>query len=479
MNLNYNVKYVYQNLTAIQKKEIIELWITAKVVEYQEALQRVEQVSTTITFQEKIVGVSTVYLHHLGDRGIYFFFRMFIKEEFRGSNLVRKKVMQTNFQELKKRFSNKAQGIAVELENQKLASLGKNTHYMQKRGYEYFSQSSKDLQLWYVDFKNPKGIFVTKELNIIKVIGIPDDNMAKVLYNDGFFKDFSLFFDGNSSFLENVEYQNAQIKTLYLGGKKQFENLQLDFVPDVVVNMMCDPEIQTKSLKIFENINFQGKVFNHPLNILKTKRDTLSRELPINDDFIIPKTYRIAPKEKQEIVDFVKTKLGNKSFLFRPVVSHGGEGLIKVEDIKKENFQEFIFDGTNEYFITEFIDFKSEDGLYKKARFFVIDGEIVPRHYIISQDWKIHSQSRDDESFTQQEEEFLSNPPKIFFDFCNYLYNYVALDFFGVDCAILPSGKIVLFEANVCMRPYAHHQKEYLKNSHQKVLHSFGKLLWK
>jgi hypothetical protein len=317
--------------------------------------------------------------------------------------------------------------------------------------------------------------------HILKIIGIPDDNRAKVVYNDGFFQKFALFFDGNSSFLENITLQDTHITTLYIGGEKQFETIQLPKNPDVIITMICDPEIQKKALSILNSLDFKAPLLNPPSKIFNTARDTLSQNLPFDERFIIPKTYRVAPKNRSEILSYAQTFFGERAFLFRPVISHGGEGLVRVDDVAQEDFHAFVFNGENEYFITEFFDFHSTDGRYKKARFFVLDGKVYPRHYIISSDWKIHSHSRkelfNEAACKKEEENFLNNPPTLFLEFCSYIYEHLKLDFFGIDCAMLPDGKIVLFEANVCMRPFAKHTDAYLQQIENTLLEKFSSLL--
>ncbi|MBU1927630.1 hypothetical protein KKG77_01380 [bacterium] len=318
-------------------------------------------------------------------------------------------------------------------------------------------------------------------LNILKVLGIPDDNNVKVLYNDGFFKQFSLFFDGNSSFLENVEIPNSSMTTLYLGGEKQTLKVELQTKPDVIVNMICDPEIHKNSLTVFDKLNFKATVLNKPKDIFKTKRDELSQNLSSTEQFVIPKTYRIKPNSKEDILSSANKFFGGKSFLMRSVSSHGGVDLIKIDDYDKVEFSEYALNGEKEYFITEYIDFKSDDNLYRKIRFFVLDGIVLPRHQIVSDSWKIHSNTRlkmmDKKIYMKEEKDFLENVPKVFYDFCTYIYNYLKLDFFGIDCAILPNGQIVLFEANVCMRPFSNHEKEYLQKINSDLMNDFIKFL--
>ncbi|MBU1927631.1 hypothetical protein KKG77_01385 [bacterium] len=163
--LNLEIKFVYEALSPKEKEGVVRMWTNAHVLSAEEAVRRVEQVSVLILFGDEIVGVSTVYLDHLSEKdNAYFFFRMFIKKEYRGSNVLRTKLMQLNFNELKKRYAQQIKGLVFELENKKLAHLGEHTNYMTKRGYIYHGKSSRGLQLWYVRFDEAKGIFKMGEI---------------------------------------------------------------------------------------------------------------------------------------------------------------------------------------------------------------------------------------------------------------------------------------------------------------------------
>jgi hypothetical protein len=159
--LNLDIKFVYKALSLKEKESVVKMWTNAGVVAFEEAITRVEQVSVLILFGDEIVGVSTVYLNNLSAEGnVYFFFRMFIKKEYRGNNALRTKLMQLNYYELKKMYKFQVEGLVLELENKKLAHLGEHTNYMSKRGYTYYGKSPRGLQLWYVRFDEARGIFL-------------------------------------------------------------------------------------------------------------------------------------------------------------------------------------------------------------------------------------------------------------------------------------------------------------------------------
>ncbi len=156
----FSLKFVYKNLSIDEKQNVINLWTNAEVLTQDQAKDRLSEVSLLILENEKIIGVSTVYVNDfISPNNQYFFFRMFIDERSRGSNKLRTQVMQKNYLELKKHFSDQVNGIVIELENEKLSKLGETSNYFVKRGYTYYGKSIRGLQLWYVDFAEPKGIF--------------------------------------------------------------------------------------------------------------------------------------------------------------------------------------------------------------------------------------------------------------------------------------------------------------------------------
>lgn len=158
-----NIEFVYRSLNEDQKNSIINMWLSAGVLDKINAQKRVEEVSCIITDNDTIVGVTTVYPASLSESQLYFFFRMFILESHRGENQIRTRVMLMNYYQLKKRFGKEIKGIALELENRKLSRLGEKTDYMVRRGYTYFGKSQRGLHVWYISFEAPKGIFLKSD----------------------------------------------------------------------------------------------------------------------------------------------------------------------------------------------------------------------------------------------------------------------------------------------------------------------------
>lgn len=153
-------KFVFQKLTEQQKQQIINMWTSERILNKEDAIARVNQVATIAVHKSEIVGVSTIYLNDFTTvNNPYFFLRMFMTKEFRSNRDFRTVSLKLLFKNLKQQYSNHAHGLVIELENQQLARLAAETPYMRRRGFSYFGKSPRGLQLWYVRFDEPRGIF--------------------------------------------------------------------------------------------------------------------------------------------------------------------------------------------------------------------------------------------------------------------------------------------------------------------------------
>jgi len=150
--------------------------------------------------------------------------------------------------------------------------------------------------------------------------------------------------------------------------------------------------------------------------------------------------------------------------LVRPVGTHGGDDFEKIEGSEALAAVLAQRPDTDRYF-TEYIDYRSVDGYFRKYRFIFVNGEILPYHLAIADRWKVHHDSTDmaDHPWMQREEEaFLNNPASVFGPFhyqvLREIRERIGLDYFGVDCALDRSGNLVMFEANASM--LVHDQNE-------------------
>lgn len=156
---NLEFKFVYKNLTNIQREEVVRFWLRESFLPREEAIARAKEVSLLIYLKGDIIGLTTIYPKYYSElESNYFYSRMAISAKHRGSHKLVTKMMVDNFSKLKSNQEDVA-GLMLELENRKFQRLAKKG-YMKKRGYTYLKESERGLALWYVDFKNPTGIFL-------------------------------------------------------------------------------------------------------------------------------------------------------------------------------------------------------------------------------------------------------------------------------------------------------------------------------
>jgi tetratricopeptide (TPR) repeat protein len=193
-------------------------------------------------------------------------------------------------------------------------------------------------------------------------------------------------------------------------------------------------------------------VLNPPASIAATRRDRTASQLELIAGLVVPPTRRVTRAALAARAAETIPLAG--PLLVRPVGSHGGEGLERIERpaelapyLERTRFDDF--------YLTDFCDFRSADGYYRKYRFVFVDRVAFPYHLAIAKQWRVHYWRADmDEApwMKQEEERFLADPDATFGGARRAAIEAIGrrldLDYGGLDCGILPDGDIVLFEAN-------------------------------
>ena len=71
----------------------------------------------------------------------------------------------------------------------------------------------------------------------------------------------------------------------------------------------------------------------------------------------------------------------------RQVGEHGGASLQIVRNAEETAARR---NPREQHYLTEFANFRSRDGLYRKIRFFIIGGEILLRSMVTGKKWNLH-----------------------------------------------------------------------------------------
>lgn len=230
---------------------------------------------------------------------------------------------------------------------------------------------------------------------------------------------------------------------------------------DVVVNLISEVDQAKHILPMAGDvIDRLGKpVINHPKKIMKTDRETTARCLEGVDLCRAPRTIRCNPDSLNEKTAATFFAMNGFAFplLVRVAGSHGGEAFEKLHNADELALFLKLNPGA-EYYVSEFVDYRCDDGYYRKYRFILCAGEIFPYHLAICEDWKVHhfrTQMTAHRWMQDEENTFLENPWRTFSaghkSALRTIQLAFELEFFGVDCSIDRGGNLLIFEVNAAM----------------------------
>lgn len=200
-------------------------------------------------------------------------------------------------------------------------------------------------------------------------------------------------------------------------------------------------------------------VVNPPHKIRLLTRDQVSVLLRAIPGVAMPATARVARGDLLKIAQdgLALTAVldeGRFPVIIRPIASHGGKHLAKIERVADLlAYLDALPD--DEFYLSNFIDYRSADGQYRKYRLVLFADRAHPCHLAISSHWMVHyfnaemaaSQAKRDE-----EERFMVRFER---DFArrhqaslHAIYRSLGLDFLVVDCSETPDGQLLVFEVD-------------------------------
>ena len=281
---------------------------------------------------------------------------------------------------------------------------------------------------------------------------------------------------------ERARYHRLHITPNFL---RQPKRPELDSYA-CIVNLITEPETSSKILEVAKKLlrGVPGKVVNPPEKVIQSRRDQVARKLEGTDGLVVPATVRIAPG-KAAIAARALEKAGmTLPVILRKTGSHGGKIVGRFDDVDRL----VAAMGLGGHVATQFVDFRSGDGLYRKYRVFFIGRHAILRHCLLSDDWNVHA--RDRVRFMAPRPELVAEERALFeaggklapetMRVLEEVRRRIALDYFGMDFGILPDGKLLLFEANATMNffPFAEDaQFAYLRNCLEPAERAFRELL--
>jgi hypothetical protein len=140
--------------------------------------------------------------------------------------------------------------------------------------------------------------------------------------------------------------------------------------------------------------------------------------------------------------------------IVRPRGSHAGIGLAKIDD--RAAIDRYLAERVEqEFFVSRFVDYANEDGLFRKYRLVFVDGRPYACHMAIADRWDIWylNAGMSDSAAKRLEEQTFMRTFDIGFarrhrTALAAMADRIGLDYFTVDCAENRSGELLIFEAD-------------------------------
>lgn len=172
--------------------------------------------------------------------------------------------------------------------------------------------------------------------------------------------------------------------------------------------------------------------------------------------------------------------------IIRPLDSHAGHGLEKVDS--ERSLREYLErDDASEFYMAPFVDYRGMDGQYRKYRIVFIAGHPYLAHLGISHHWMVHylnagmhesdsKRAEEAECMLQFDNDFALRHQTAL----AAVAMRVGLGYFAIDCAELPDGRLLLFEAGTGMIVHSLDSTElfpYKQVQMQKIFRAFWLML--
>ena len=227
---------------------------------------------------------------------------------------------------------------------------------------------------------------------------------------------------------------------------------------DVLVNLICEPQVQRLALLQLARYELATPlpVVNQSWAVGATTRPLIARRLAHQAGVRVPHctAYRAGALTLPE---HVAARGHRYPVLLRPPGRHGSRGLVRVDDPAELARRA---GSPRACTVTDFVDFRSPDGLWRKYRMVYAGDRLFRRHMLVDADWNLTGLARrfmrDRPALVAEEERWLALPVTLQRGSIEaramHQFRVLQLDFGVIDFALQPGGELVVFEINACVQ---------------------------
>jgi hypothetical protein len=264
---------------------------------------------------------------------------------------------------------------------------------------------------------------------------------------------------GNTPIEFLLEESGIELLTLYVTPGGGLPSRLPDH--DVAIVIASDSDECRDALDIIDGAvaHWPRPMLNPPRLVCNLDRDKLHRLLNGIEGLDIPATINVTRAQLSDVAQSgllfadIAAKL-QFPVIVRPRGSHAGVGLAKVDD--RTAIAQYLAERPEqEFFVSRFVDYANEDGLFRKYRVVFVDGRPYACHMAVADRWDIwylNAGMSDSASKRLEEETFMRT-----FDI-GFARRHatalagtaerIGLDYFTVDCAENKRGELLIFEAD-------------------------------
>jgi hypothetical protein len=264
---------------------------------------------------------------------------------------------------------------------------------------------------------------------------------------------------GNTPIEFLLENSGIELETLYLVDGVDLPSPLPEH--DVAIVIASDSAECIDALRKVDSMasRWPRPLLNPPRLVRNLDRDKLHRLLAGISGLEIPATVCMS---RAQLAAMARSGAGfedpaaepNFPIIVRPRGSHAGVGLARVDDGAMA--ERYLADrAEQEFFIARFVDYASQDGLFRKYRIVFVDGRPYACHMAIAERWDIwylNAGMAFSTSKRLEEERFMRDFDG---DFAvrhkgalAAIADRVGLDYFTIDCAENKNGELLIFEAD-------------------------------
>ena len=264
---------------------------------------------------------------------------------------------------------------------------------------------------------------------------------------------------GNTPVEFLLEGSDVELVWLYIVPGTPMPELLPDH--DVAMVIMPDDSRSRAALAEMDRLAtyWPRPILNLPSHIGELDRHRLCRVLGSTPGLEIPSTAKVQRRWLQDLGaggERLTDELEDGAFpiIIRPIGSHAGLGLAKLD--RTEAIEDYLKGRPEDmFFISRFVDYSSDDGLFRKYRLVLVDGKAYACHMAIAEQWKIwylnadmvlNAANRAEEAqfMAQFDDEFGTRHAAALSE----MARRIGVEYCTIDCAETNDGKLLIFEAD-------------------------------